>query len=140
VPIRVPTVKIDEHTGVLIGGYRTFDEATNALKAIRKLNAEPLRGKVDLDVSLITSPTPQGPERRVGPVEVVTPSVAFVNPFLRAFPCHNPSLPKEQPTASKGEEEMKYLRKINDGEPYSLLQCKRPFTLAVKQFNTQFQT
>jgi hypothetical protein len=35
---------------------------------------------------------------------------------------------------------LKYLRKINDGEPYSLLQCKRPFTLAVKQFNTQFQT
>lgn len=139
VPIRVSTMKIDEHTGVLVGGYKTFDEATEALKGIRKLNAEHLRGNVDLDVSVITSPQPTGPTRTPGKVEVIEKSLAYVNPFLRAFPCRNPSLPKEQAYAT-GEQDLNFLRKINKGEPFSLLECKQPFTLAIKQFDTQHKT
>src|SRR5260370_17778478 len=35
---------------------------------------------------------------------------------------------------------MIFLRKVNSGEPFSLLQCKKPFTLAIKQFNMQHKT
>ena len=35
--------------------------------------------------------------------------------------------------------EMDFLRKINSKDPLTVLNTKRPFTLAVKQFNTQFK-
>jgi hypothetical protein len=63
----------------------------------------------------------------------------YVNPFLKAFPARNPTVPQEQ-FASNSEEEMVFLRKVNSGEPFSLLQCKKPFTLAIKQFNMQYKT
>jgi hypothetical protein len=139
VPIRVPTIRIDEHTGVLVGGYKTFDEAANALKAIRKLNPEHLLGKVDLDLSVISAPTKDSADGKKPQIGVVQDSLAFVNPFQRAFPCRNPSLPKEQQTANP-EEELNFLRKVNKGEPLSLLNCKQPFTLAVKCFDVQHKT
>jgi hypothetical protein len=139
VPIRVPTMKIDESTGVLVGGYRTFDEASTALKAIKKLNPEGLRGKVDLDMSVITSPVEASSGKKAPRIEIVEKSVAFVNPFQRAFPCRNPSLPKEQ-AASTGKEDLDYLRQINKGEPFSLLNCKQPYTLVVKQYIVQHKT
>jgi hypothetical protein len=139
VPIRISTMKIDEHTGVLVGGYKSFEEAAKALKTIKALNPEGLRGKVDLDVTLITSPVEAGSAKKPARVEVVEKSITFVNPFQRAFPCRNPSLPKEQ-LPSTSEEEMKLLRHYNREEPYSLLNCKQPYTLTVKQFVVQFKT
>jgi hypothetical protein len=129
VPIRVPTIRIDEQTGVLVGGYKTRDEAMDALKKLRKLDPKGLiDNHVDLDTKYVEEQ--DGKARR---------SEAYVNPFMKAFPARNPAVPPEQ-FSSNTEEEMIFLRKVNSGEPFSLLQCKKPFTLAIKQFNMQHKT
>jgi hypothetical protein len=129
VPIRVPTIRIDEQTGVLVGGYKTRDDAINALKVLRKLDPKGLiDNQVDLDTKYVIEL--DGPARR---------EARYVNPFLKAFPARNPAVADEQ-HGLNAEEDMKYLRKINEGESFSLLQCKKPFTLAIKQFNVQFKT
>src|SRR5205823_5304482 len=51
----------------------------------------------------------------------------------------NPSVEKER-LASTSEEEMKLVRHYNSGESYSLLKCKMPYTLAIKQHNMQYKT
>lgn len=144
VPIRVSTMKIDEHTAVLIGGYKTYEDAGNALKnTIRKLPTDALmeRGpggalqpRVDLDASFVSATEVKKGSKAPGKSEVA--GLAYINPFQRAFPARNPSLPKEQgPNTS--EEDLNFLRKVNKNEPFSLLECKKPYTLAIKQFNMQ---
>ena len=129
VPIRVPAIRIDEQTGVLVGGYKTRDDAMDALKKLRKLDPKGLVDNlVDLDTKFVIEL--DGKARR---------EAVYVNPFLKAFPARNPTVPQEQ-FASNPEEEMNFLRKVNSGEPFSLLQCKKPFTLAIKQFNMQHKT
>lgn len=135
VPIRVPTMKIDEQTAVLIGGYKAYEDAGNALKnTIRKLPTDPLKGRVDLDASFVSATDYNTDTKKAGKTEVA--GIAYINPFLRAFPARNPSLPKEQ-ASSTSDEDLIFLRKVNKGEPFSLLECKKPFTLAIKQFNMQ---
>ena len=137
VPFRVSVVRIEEQTGVLIGGYRSFEEASTALKnQIRKLDAEGLKGKVDLDVWVVSSANDQD---RTRATKIDLDGLGYINPFKRAFPARNPALPKEQ-TAAVTDDEMKLFRKVNEGEEFSLLQCKKPFTLAIKQFNMQSKT
>jgi hypothetical protein len=129
VPIRVPTIRIDEQTGVLVGGYKTREEATKALEKFRKLDPEALvKNQVDLDTKFVIEL--DGKARR---------EAVYVNPFLKAFPARNPTVPQEQ-FGSHPEEEMKLLRKLNSDESFCLLQCKKPFTLAIKQFNMQHKT
>ncbi|MBI3822125.1 MAG: hypothetical protein HY289_05525 [Planctomycetes bacterium] len=138
IPFRVATMKIEEQTGVLIGGYRTFDEASNDLKnRIKKLNPEPLKGKVDLDMWFISNVKVDRNTKKVDKVDLEDlPGLGYVNPFRRAFPARNPSLPKEN-SGPSAEEDYKFLQLLNREEPYTLLQCKKPLTLAVVQFNMQ---
>jgi hypothetical protein len=129
VPIRVPAIRIDEQTGILVGGYKTREEAMKALEKFRKLDPEALvKNQVDLDTKFVIEL--DGKARR---------EAVYVNPFLKAFPARNPTVPQEQ-FGSNPEEDMKLLRKLNSDEPFSLLQCKQPFTLAIKQFNMQYKT
>jgi hypothetical protein len=62
-----------------------------------------------------------------------------VDPFKRAFLCRNPSVKNERVADSNdgfGPEELKVIRRINADEPYTLLNCRKPITLAIKQFQT----
>ena len=136
VPIRVPAIRIDEQTGVLVGGYKSFDEAAIALKQIKKLDPEGLKGKVELDSKTVTEYEKGKP---IESAKIVNQEQVLVNPFLKAFPARNPATPKEQP-ASTSEEDLREMRKVNSGEPFSLLQCKKPYTLVIKQYNMQHKT
>jgi hypothetical protein len=136
IPIRVAAIRIDEQTGVLIGGYKTPDEAMNALKKLRMLDAKDLVGKVDLDTVHVA---PVEENNLAKGVKVTDSDSAYVNPFNKAFPARNPTLPKETP-GSTTEADLKFLRKINAGEPLSLLQCKKSWTLVIGQFNMQYKT
>ncbi|MBI1830475.1 MAG: hypothetical protein HYR84_03380, partial [Planctomycetes bacterium] len=123
---------------VLIGGFRTFDEASAALKnTIHKLDPEPLKGKVDLDLWFVSKSTAQPGPTTPGKVDLYDPG--YMNPFRRAFPARNPSLPKEQ-QPSTAAEEMKLLQHFNREEPFSLLKCGKPYTLAIKQYNMGYKT
>jgi len=64
--------------------------------------------------------------------------VVYVNPFQRAFVCRNPSIKHAAPQQPDPATAMdiSVLRKLNKGEDFSLLQCKKPVTLAVKLFQT----
>ena len=136
IPIRVSAIRIDEQTGVLVGGYKTRDEAMNALKKLRMLDPKALVGKVDLDTVHVA----QVEENNLAKgVKVTGADSAYVNPFNKAFPARNPALPKETP-GSTTEEDLKFLRGVNTHESLSLLQCKKSWTLAIKQFNMQSKT
>jgi hypothetical protein len=133
-PIRVQTMRIDEHTAVLLGGFRDADAAMNVAKEIRKL-PHPDITRVKVDRLLGATYVPDAKNR---PGSVQDKVDLYVNPFTKAMPVRNPAAPKEQ-AGGMTPEEMKYLREINNKEPLSLLNTKRPVTLAVKQFNTQFK-
>ena len=129
VPIRVAAMKIDEQTGVLVGGYKSRDEAMKALEKFRKLDPNALlEHKIDLDSKFVIEL--DGKQRK---------EAAYVNPFLKAFPARNPTIPSEQ-ISGDPEADLRFFRKVNDGESFSLLQCKKPYTLVVKQFNMQYKT
>lgn len=137
--IRVLVSKIDEHTGVLIGGFRTRDEALLARDKIRALDPNPLlKNGVDLDMKFVgTEVTEQDPfsQPRSKILVQAKENAAYVNPFQRALPVRNPCLPPEQAKEDTAAD-IAYLREANAGETLSLFHCKKPYTLAIKQFKT----
>ena len=129
VPIRIAAMKIDEQTGVLVGGYKSRDEAMKALEKFRKLDPNALlENKVDLDTKFVIEL--DGKQRK---------EAVAVNPFTKAFPSRNPTIDPEK-NSGDPEADLRFFRKVNEGEPFSLLKCKKPYTLAVKQFNMQYKT
>jgi hypothetical protein len=138
-PPRIRAVKIDEHTGVLLANsYKSRDEALAALQKLRKLKLEEIdkgftkRVKLDAVVAIMEQKDQQAKNGlRVGAAEIV-----LQNPFNRAFPVRNPAMSDEQVAAAEPID-LRLLQTLNAQEPLSLLQVKKPFTLVIKQFNTQ---
>ena len=135
-PIHVPTVRIEEQTSVLVGGYRTREEALAALQRLRReVTLDP--NKVAMDVTGVLQDTFDPAKKTLGPAKAA--GFAYVNPLLKAFPVRNPSTAKQQ-AEDKAAAELEFLRKVNKDEPLSLLHCGKTYTLAIKQFNTQYKT
>jgi hypothetical protein len=135
-PIRVRVTKIDEHTGVLIGGYRTRDEALADLKKNIRGLKPPDPKKVSLAVQYVGAGQPdKNSNYPCSTIKVDQEHSAYANPFATAFPVRNPSLPADQ-AGQSAQEEVEYLRKINKHEPFSLFNCKKPYTLAIKEYKT----
>jgi hypothetical protein len=141
-PSPVRAVSIPEQTGVLIdGGYRSRDQALEALKTLRKTSDERIktdkafvdRVKLDVKVAMVEEKdkTAKG-GIRIGQAEAV-----FINPFVRAFPARNPAIPEHHAAAQLDENDLKLMRTLNEGEPFSLMKCKKAYTLVIKQYNTQ---
>jgi hypothetical protein len=131
-PIRIRTFRIEEQVGVLVGGYPTEDAAKRDLaNRIRKL--KPLDPKqVMLDKKTIYTVDEKNKEQW----PVATKAMeGYVNPFLGACVVHNPTFKQERP-ADWDKPDMKQLHRLNDADEFSLLNCKKPFTLAVKDFLT----
>jgi hypothetical protein len=113
---RIRAVRIPDQYAVLIGGYPDMESARRALNAVKKLKLPELNvpGMTAYDVI----PDPQTGQRLA------------VNPFATAFVTRNPSLPPSQHSQDKGDDP--FLKELNAGEEYSLLQCRKPYTLCVK--------
>ncbi|MCS7045895.1 MAG: hypothetical protein NZO58_06030, partial [Gemmataceae bacterium] len=122
---------IQVQCAVLVGGYPSEDAAHRALTTIRKL-PQPDPNKVKLDVKFYGSEDPMNQ----GKLKFKSGAAEYVNPFQRAFVCRNPALKVEKNNDPKDGLDLKVLQKWNSEEPYSLLQCKKPITLAIKQFQT----
>jgi len=137
-PIRIQTLRIDEHTAVLLGGFRDAKAAMDVAQEIRKLKPDPdLAKRVELDCIYSGA---LGAERPgAGNPSAAFAVSQFVNPFAKAMPVRNPAVPATEQAGMSAAEELGYLRKVNSKEPLSLLNTKKPFTLAVKQFNAQFK-
>lgn len=126
--VRVRTIHIEEQVGVLIGGYPTEEAARRALDGIRKLKP-PDPNRVKLSVGFFGT----GDITKYGKLN--NAEGGYVNPFKTAFIAHNPKIEWKRP-ADWDKPDMNELRKLNAYETYSLLSCKKPFTLAVKEFPT----
>jgi hypothetical protein len=122
VSIRVPHMRLRVQCAVLVGGYKDKNVALRELERIKKLRPlDPARFKLpDMFVIEVEQSRAKKGER------------AAVNPFLRAFPVQNPSV--DFAKVPRDVQDLAMLRKLNAGESYSLLNCPKTWTLAVKQF------
>jgi hypothetical protein len=125
VPIRVPHMKIRVQCAVLIGGYRDLDAARRDLDHIKKLRPlDPVRFKFP---EMFIIPPAVGGHAPPG-------ERAALNPFLKAFAVRNPALGKNGQPVDRDTLDLALLQRLNSDESYSLLNCRKPWTLAVKQF------
>jgi hypothetical protein len=123
VPLR--TTRIEDQCAVLIGGYKDSDEARRALEKIKKLPPPS-------DPRLLPVLFQEKEVKNGGPDGMAELQVARANPFAMSFVIRNPTVPQEQPTGPKTDP---FLKQLNADEPYSLLKCKKPWTLLVAVFH-----
>jgi hypothetical protein len=120
-PIR--HTRIQEQCMVLIGGYKDMDAASRALKEVKKLPPP--------DEKLMNVLAKAGPSKKVGDEQQTLLEGTFVNPFPNSFVVRNPTVPQERKTDNKNDP---FLKKLNAHEKFSLLQCKKPWTLIVATY------
>jgi hypothetical protein len=123
--------QIQLQCAVVIGGYENQEAAHRAAAAIHKL-PQPDPNKVKLDVRFYGE--------KQDPMDVnlkfKSGAAEYVNPFKKAFVCRNPSIKQDRADQSSDALDINVLRRLNADESYSLLNCKKPITLAIKQFQT----
>lgn len=122
-PIRLRHQQIDVHHAVLMGGYPDDEAAKRALTTVKEW-PQPDEKKVDLEVKSYT----RGEGAKAEAVRF------YVNPYKRSFVCRNPTVKHE--AAEPVKLDVAALRRFNADEPYSLFNCKKTYTLAVKEFQT----
>jgi hypothetical protein len=111
----VKTVRIEDQYAVVVGGYKDDAAARKTLDDIRKLQpSQKLQG-----VAYVPDAAGKMHEEAV-------------NPFRGAFVCRNPSVPAEKQAADNQPDPR--LKEYNAGESYSLLKCRKPWTLVVKSY------
>lgn len=126
-PIRVKYQRIEEQYAVLVGGYPDQDSARRALEQVRKLKP-PDPSRVKLASMFYVREDPKT-GKTVGGEQV------WVNPFARAFVVTNPTV-KQDKSADPNPMDLEALRRLNAQEPYSLLKCPKPVTLAIAMMQT----
>jgi hypothetical protein len=124
---RFKTMQIEDQCAILVGNYADPDIARRALDQIRNLKPpNPERVKLATVFRGVSDQTGKINKGELG-------EHVFVNPFATAFVVHNPLVKLKRPDEWQ-QEDLASLRKLNRGEDYSLFNCKKPYTLMVKQF------
>jgi hypothetical protein len=116
--------RIQEQCMVLIGGYKDIDAAHRALKDIKKL--PPPSSEKLMAVLAQARPT-----QTAGADHQSLLEGTFVNPFPNCFAVRNPTVVQERKADNKNDP---FLKKLNAHESFSLLQCKKPWTLIVAAY------
>jgi hypothetical protein len=115
-PLRSPkTIRIEDQFAVLVGGYKDMDAARKDLDELRK--REPPK---KLQYTAIV-PDANGRMHEEA-----------VNPFKTAFVAPNPTTHAEKSAADNKPDP--HLKEYNADESYSLLKCRKPWTLVVKSY------
>lgn len=138
-PIRIHATRFEQQVGVLVGGFKTRDDALAAKERLRKNEkAWDSKDAIEFAFDLVYQETPVKDKfgRVVGASER---KHAYDNPFLKAFPARNPTIKAEDPANERNAEEVKFMRRINESEPLSLFKCPKAFTLVIKQFSSQLK-
>ncbi len=120
IPMRKRTIRVEEQCAVLVGGYADVEAARKALSNIKTWKPPTLKsssGRPVFDKVFIEDGRKQKEEYAL-------------NPFQMAFVTRNPLLPPAQ----QGPRVDPMWWKLNQDNPYSLLDCKKPWTLVVKQY------
>lgn len=137
VPPPVRAVKIDEQTAVLVdGGFRSRDEALAMLTKLRAMTLpKDFAQRVKLDIKMLI--VEEQDKTTKNGVKLGGHQAVLVNPFVRAFPARNPESKNHETTQLLEPAEVELIRVLNKQEPFSLLQTKKPYSLVIKQYNTQ---
>jgi hypothetical protein len=120
-------VRVEEHWAVMVGGYSTVEAARKEVDHVKKLAPPQLTlagGAATTDFI-----TQYVPNKERGGYEI---HKAPVNPFATAFVTRNPAVKQEAVKDTSKEDQ--FLRTLNFGRPYSVYNCKKPFTLVVKDY------
>src|SRR5262249_30218896 len=127
VPWRRRTVRVDEQCAVLVGGYKDFESASDALKDVKRLPVPELKlggGKSPYDEMALHVPNP---EKKVTEVQR-----AKLNPYASAMVVRNPTVPAPPKPVVKFDP---FWKQLNADEEYSLLKCRKNYTLVVKEYH-----
>jgi len=140
-PTPIRAVKIEEQTAVVIdGGFRTRDDALSALKKLRDMKIKDFpvgfADRVKLDVKVAIKEEQKGGAKAGLQVNKDGYEVVVLNPFARAFPARNPEY-KHDLKPELDPVDVSLIRELNKQETFTVLKTKKPFTLVIKQFNTQ---
>ncbi|MBX9627587.1 MAG: hypothetical protein K2X82_27550, partial [Gemmataceae bacterium] len=117
------TVNAQDQVAVLVGGFRTEEEASAALGTVKKW---PLPADHRLtDKAAIVRPAGDGK---------TTIEKGQLNPFPQAMVVPNPAAPRPA-SAAPATGLDPFVVKLNEGRPYSLLKATKSWTLGVKSFS-----
>jgi hypothetical protein len=116
--------RIQEQCAVLVGGYRDMEAANRALKEFKKL-PPPSKSELCPIHTQESTETSNDGKPKFG-------YAAYGNPFVDAFVVPNPTIPRERKSDDRTNDP--FLKKLNAHEQYSLLRCKKPYTLLVAAF------
>jgi hypothetical protein len=134
--MRVKTRRIESEYAVLVGNYPDADAARRDLERIRKLDFHSLDPKL-CPLGLV--PELDNPDPfKVDKKKIV--NTKQMSPFANAFVVHNPAIKQQQRPADWDKLDMAVLKNLNSAENYSLLNCKKQYTLIVKQFPLPAET
>lgn len=137
VPLRIRAVRYEQQVGVLVGGFKTREEALAAKAKLRKHEKEwKSEDAVEFAFDLVYKETPELDKTGKETGRFVSVK-AYDNPFFKAFPARNPMIKNEDIEKERHIEEVKFMRKINEKTPFCLLDSPRMFTLVIKQFSSQ---
>ena len=108
-------IRIQPQWGVFIGGYRDFKSASDDLAKVKK--------------------TPEPPEdRNVLHGDILDPQtkqIYTLHTYAQCIATRNPTVRMQRADPNAPDPAWKHL---NEGRPYNLLDCRKEWTLAVKQF------
>jgi hypothetical protein len=139
--------KIHGHCGVLIGGYKTSEDANKAMQVIKGWKKETdipkvyyPNGEEAVEYLTIAGERNQSGAPLQDPFAPGTPGVtevkqlgrAKVNPFQRSIVCRNPSMARQQQQTNPEDKVDPLWKELNSGEEYSLLKNRKNYTLVIK--------
>jgi hypothetical protein len=110
-------IRVQQQWGVFIGGYRDFDSASGDIARVRK-----------------TPEPPQGKALDIDHFDPTTRQIYHLNTYAQCIATRNPTVRAPKPDASAAADPA--WKRLNEGRPYNLLKCAKPWTLVVKQFQT----
>ncbi len=116
--------RVEDQCAVLIGGYKDMETASQALKMIKRLQPPS-------NERLMPILTEVGPDESSKEKDKAIVRGGFVNPFPSSFVVPNPTVPRERPATGNAD---KFLVKLNAHESFSLLKCKKSYTLLVAAY------
>jgi len=122
VKVHFKTMNYNDQIAVLIGGFKTDEDARKALNTVRTWVAP--KNKILMDGAVIEKPGKDGKPEFIA---------AHLNPYLTAHVVPNPTIARvEEPAQAQAMDP--FIVKLNEGRPYSLLNAKKAWTLGVKSF------
>lgn len=122
--LRYKSFNYRDQIGIMVGGFRTEEEAVRALGKVKQWPT-PANTKL-LDGGAIAKQTPDGK---------ATIEKTYLNPYGQAMVVANPTIPRQLPPPGTTSQLDPFIVRLNENRPYNLLTATKTWTLGVKAFN-----